>query len=83
MSEFTDPSGRRMIRCIDLIGQPLSLGDHVAFPNGSGSPNSMRIGEVIRMGEKMVVLSVVRDHRGHNGGQYRRYFADVVKVPNV
>lgn len=83
MSEFTDPPGRRMIRGIDLMGQPIALGDHVAFPDGSGSPNSMRIGEVIRMGEKMVVLSVVRDHRGHNGGQYRRYFADVVKVPNV
>lgn len=83
MTEVQDPSGRIFPFGVDLVGQPLAVGDHVAFPNGSGSPSSMRIGEVIRMGGKMVIVRVIRDPMGRNGGEYRRYFADVVKVPHV
>ncbi|WGL32525.1 hypothetical protein Arash_gp74c [Salmonella phage Arash] len=59
MSEFTDPSGRKMIHGIDIMGQPIAIGDHVAFPDGSGSPNSLRIGEVIvvTMGVRTAVTS--------------------------
>ena len=45
----------------DIIGQPLAIGDVVAFPNGSGSANSLRLGQILRMGAKMAILTVVQD----------------------
>lgn len=83
MKSFTDHAERINVVGQDLIGQELSIGDHVAFPDGAGSAESMRIGEVVRFCDKMVVLRVIRNHRGRNGRTVRRYYSDVVKVPNV
>lgn len=66
----------------DIVGQPLAIGDVVAFPNGSGSANSLRLGQIIRMGVKMAIVTVVQDPNGRNGGEYRRYFTDVMKIPS-
>lgn len=32
----------------DILGQSLALGDVVAVPDGSGFPNSLRLGRIIR-----------------------------------
>lgn len=61
---------------IDIVNQPLAIGDRVAFPD-SGAAATLRLGEIIRMGEKMAI--VLRE----GGREYRRYYSDLVKVPHV
>lgn len=82
MREIKDASGRVFIWGLDMVGAELAIGDHVAFPNGSGSPGSMKRGVVTRLGDKMVVMQAI-SRSGSNGGVYRRYFPDVVRIPNV
>ncbi len=77
MREIKDASGRIFIWGLDLVGAELAIGDHVAFPNGGGTPGSMKRGVVTSFGEKMVIMRAI------NGGVYRRYFPDVVRIPNV
>lgn len=67
---------------MDILGQTLEVGDEVAFPNGSGSKNSLRLGRILRKGSKMAIVEVINDPNGRNGGQYRRYFDDLIKVPH-
>lgn len=55
----------------DIANQPLAIGDTVAFPEGG----TLRLGEVIRIGMKMVIVRALR-----SGSERRRYFSDVAKV---
>lgn len=55
----------------DITNQPLAIGDTVAFPEGT----VLRLGEVIQIGMKMVIIRV---HRSCS--KRRRYFSDVAKV---
>lgn len=61
---------------VDIVKQLLSVGDRVAFPD-SGAGASLRLGEIIRMGDKMAIV------RRDGGREYRRYYPDLVKVPHV
>lgn len=61
---------------VDIVNQPLAVGDIVAFPD-SGAAASLRLGEIIRMGAKMAIV------RREGGREYRRYYSDLVKVPHV
>lgn len=54
----------------DINGQPLTVGDRVAFPDGA----ALRRGVIIRVGKKMAIVS-------DNYMEYRRYFCDLMKVP--
>lgn len=64
----------------DILGQSLALGDVVAIPDGSGFPNSLRLGRILRAGTKMVIVEPIKGHPMSTKREVRRYFADVVKV---
>ena len=66
---------------IDMAGQPLAIGDEVAVPDGSGSKGSLKRGRIVRMGKSMAIVEMFWE--GQSRGERRRYFTDLVRLPNV
>lgn len=58
----------------DLLGQPLNLGDCVAFP----SRNQLEIATVIKLNNIMVKVQQVPNLR--YGGEYNKYPKDLVRL---
>jgi hypothetical protein len=65
---------------MDILGNILSVGDYVVYPDGRGSKHSLLQGRILRVGAKMVIIETVDHPRGRNGGEYRRYFEDVLRI---
>lgn len=65
---------------IDILGNPLAVGDVVAYPAGNGSRGSLMVGSIIRVGEKMVILGPALHPRSSRREGIKRYPQDVLRI---